>query len=221
VNPDDRQVIDEQITYYRRRAPEYDATSTPKTDPFAREASILWDALRRFDPRGKALDLACGTGQSTGQLVALGADVTALDSSPEMLELNRRKVGDPTVRYIADDVFTWQPDDQYDVVFFSFWLSHIPLSLFERFWDLVATFLAPGGRVFFIDEGRGGDWRGEEFLEEGREVVRRRLRDGREYRAVKVFWDIDELERRLRGLGWDIAVTRTGPFYWGEGRLAR
>jgi hypothetical protein len=81
-------------------------------------------------------------------------------------------------------------------------------------------FLTSGGRVFFIDEGRGGDWRGEEYLEEGRELVRRRLRDGREYRAVKVFWDPDELERRLRDLGWDIAVTSTGRIFWGEGRFS-
>jgi hypothetical protein len=69
-----------------------------------------------------------------------------------MLELNRRKVRDPKVRYIAADLFSWEPDDRNDVVFFGLWLSHVPMSRFEQFWDLVADCLAPSGRVFFVDE---------------------------------------------------------------------
>jgi hypothetical protein len=50
--------------------------------------------------------------------------------------------------------------------------------------------------------------------------VRRRLQDGSEHRAVKIFWEADDLEPRLRALGWDITVRSTGAFYWGEGRLS-
>jgi hypothetical protein len=29
------------------------------------------------------------------------------------------------------------PDRRYDVVFFGFWLSHVPLERFDAFWSMV------------------------------------------------------------------------------------
>ena len=45
--------------------------------------------------------------------------------------------------------------------------------------------------------------------------MRRPLTDGTEFRAVKVLWRADELEARLRSLGWHASVTEVTPFYWG------
>jgi len=42
-------------------------------------------------------------------------------------------------------------DERYDFVFFRFWLSHVPPSRFEQFWDQLRVTLAPGGTVFFVD----------------------------------------------------------------------
>jgi hypothetical protein len=48
--------------------------------------------------------------------------------------------------------------------------------------------------------------------------VERRLNDGTPFRVVKVPFEPDQLERRLRALGWNITVSATpGPFYWGTG----
>ena len=57
----------------------------------------------------------------------------------------------PDARFVEADIFNWEPDDTYDVVFFSFWLSHVPQDRFEWFWSLVDRALVPGGRVFLID----------------------------------------------------------------------
>lgn len=81
----------------------------------------------------------------------------------------------------------------------------------------MADALEPGGRVFFLDDHH----RTEEELVEGHDstVVRRQLLDGRTFRVVKVPYDPATLERRLRDLGWDVAVSATsGPFYWGTGK---
>jgi hypothetical protein len=56
------------------------------------------------------------------------------------------------VRFIQADLFAWEPDRRYDVVFFGFWLSHVPPGRFEPFWSLVAGCLKPQGRVFFADD---------------------------------------------------------------------
>jgi SAM-dependent methyltransferase len=225
---DERRLIDEQIDYYRRRAPEYDRTSAPVEDFLAPQGEQLRDALHAFAPSGNVLELACGTGQWTRELLKFASHITALDSSPEMIAINRRKVDTPNVHYVVADLFDWQPDNPYDVVFFGFWISHVPAAMFEPFWQLVDRCLAPRGRVFFVDEMEAGDWRHEEFLEESGEVVRRRLSDGTEHRAVKHFWDPAQLQKRLTDLGWSITVRGThdnGPlpsaFLWGHGTRAR
>lgn len=217
----DRGLIDEQIVYYDERAAEYDETSTPPNDPLAPQALQIHAALEAFEPRGKVLELACGTGNWTRRLLDHATKLTAVDASAEMLEWSREKVQDGRVRYVHADVFAWEPEDAYDVVFFAFWLSHVPPTSFEHFWNLVGKALAPSGRVFFVDEGRHDYWQEEVVEHEGPHVVTRRLRDGSSYRAVKVFWQPDELEDRLGRLGWQVSVRSTGVFYWGQGTRAR
>jgi hypothetical protein len=120
---------------------------------------------------------------------------------------------------IRADLFTWRPDRRYDVVFFGFWLSHVPAERFESFWSLVADCLKPQGRVFFADDA----YRTPDELVEGpsSSTIRRKIPDGTAYRIVKVPHQPAELERLLRQLGWDIKVTATaGPCYWGAGSLA-
>jgi trans-aconitate methyltransferase len=209
------QLLAEQVAYYRALAPEYldGALHAPGGDEI--EA-----ALDAFAPAGDVLELACGPGSWTPRLLRDAATVTAVDSAPEMLALAREAVGDdPRVRFVLADLFEWRPDRRYDVVFFGFWLSHVPLERFEAFWALVDDGLAPGGRVFFADDA----YRTPDELVEGEasSTIRRRLRDGSAHRAVKVPHTPRELERRLAALGWDIAVSPTaGPFFWGAGGRA-
>jgi SAM-dependent methyltransferase len=207
-------LVAEQIAYYRALAPEYLAGVLDM--PGADEVEA---ALDRFAPTGDVLELACGPGPWTARLVRDARTVTAVDAAPEMLALARSRVADPRVQFICADLFTWRPDRRYDVVFFGFWLSHVPLERFAAFWRLVSDCLTPGGRVFFADDA----YRTPDELVEGpaSSTIRRRLRDGTAYRAVKVPHSVGELEARLAELGWDIKVSATsGPFYWGAGGRA-
>ena len=103
-------------------------------------------------PAGDVLELACGTGYFTAEIVRHAQSVTALDASPRMLAINERRVANPTVTYVNADTFAWQPDRSYHTVFFGAWLSHVPPTAFDDFWALVRTCLAPNGRVAFVDE---------------------------------------------------------------------
>ena len=211
AEPEVARLLGEQIAYYRALAPDYldQVLDLPGGD--------FTDVLDAFAPTGSVLELACGPGMWTSQLLRYASDVTAVDASPEMLALAKARVGEERVRFVQADLFTWHPDRRYDAVFFGFWLSHVPAGQFESFWSMVADCLKPQGRVFFADDA----YRTPAELVEGpsSSTIRRQVPDGTAYRLVKVPHQPEELERRLRRLGWDITVTATaGPFYWGAGR---
>ena len=86
----------------------------------------LAEALETFRPAGQVLELACGPGVWTGQLLRHATEVTAVDASPDMLAVAAAQVGSDRVRFVRADLFDWVPDRRYDVVFFGFWLSHVP-----------------------------------------------------------------------------------------------
>jgi hypothetical protein len=75
--------------------------------------------------------------------------------------------------------------------------------------------LAPGGRVFLIDESAHGLWPEEVAVDGDGETVIRRLSDGRQFRIVKVLWKPSALGERLRSLGCEANLTQRDPFYWG------
>jgi trans-aconitate methyltransferase len=208
---DDEPLLAEQVAYYRALASEYHDHAIRGPG-----GSELVTALDLFRPTGCVLELACGTGVWTQQLLRHATSVTAVDAAPEMLAIASARVRDGRVRFVEANLFTWTPDRRYDVVFFAFWLSHVPLERFESFWSLVADCLRPHGRVFFVDDAyRTPD---ELINGESSSTIRRRLNDGTAYRIVKVPHQAADLEERLGRLGWRIAVTATsGPFFWGAG----
>lgn len=230
--PDRDALIDEQVAYYRARAAEYDRMleregryQLDSLDPSSEDADtrglgIIEEALAGLGVQGDVLELACGPGWWTKRLAMSAASVTGLDASPEMLALNRSRVGRENVRLLESDIFDWSPDRLYDLVFFSFWLSHVPPDRFDEFWTVVANCLKPGGRVFFADERQSDPRDGpEESLHDDRGTAVRGLEDGRRFRMVKVYYPGDEIERRLTHLGWDARVEGVGSrLYYGIAR---
>ncbi len=226
-HPDDAdptsELVADQIDYYRARAAEYDASLRDLARYYtlggnvaggdeAGDIAMIEQELLRLAPFGRVLELACGTGWWTQLLAANGASVTAVDASPEMLAINRERVARPNVRYVAADIFNWRPSEPYDLVFFAFWLSHVPHARLEAFWRVVQQSLAPGGRVYFIDEleGRAPE---EDRIDD--DAVRRTLHDGRNFRAVKVFYRPPQIAASLKAMGWRATVSAAGRFFYG------
>jgi len=218
-------IIAEQIAYYRARAPEYDQWFQREGDfdngpdgnaQWFAEIASLDRALDEFSANGAILELASGTGWWTERLSRYTTDLTCVDASAETIEIAHGRA--PDARFIQADILDWEPDRRYDIVFFSFWLSHVPATRFDSFWSLVDRALASEGRVFFIDnyyEGRGG------YQQPGDpdRIVTRRLNDGREFQAVKNNYEPSALAEGLGGLGWTAEVATTGSFfYYGSAR---
>jgi ubiquinone/menaquinone biosynthesis C-methylase UbiE len=217
-------LLAEQAGYYRARAGEYDDwwfrrgryDHGPEANArwFA-DAAEVEAALERFNPTGEVLELACGTGLWTRHLLAHARSLTAIDASPEVLELARARVGDPGVSFVQADLFSLEPSRTYDVCFFAFWLSHVPEERFETFWRKVKQAVEPSGRVFFVDSSRNelASAVDHELPDQGKETMLRRLADGREYNIVKRFYEPEALQLRLAELGWSAHIQTTSEFF--------
>ncbi len=236
---DEAALLQEQQDYYRARAPEYDRWwfREGRFD-HGPEANARWfadvetveRALERFGPAGDVLELACGTGLWTRHLVGTARRLVAVDASAEVLavnrtRVNRARVADGRVNYLQADLFEWTPPaGAFDVCFFGFWLSHVPESKFDGFWQRVAGALKPAGRVFFVDSARSDFSGARDHVAPGggEETMTRRLDDGSEFRIVKRYYAPEELEQRLAELGWTVEVSRTCEFFiYGSGSPAR
>jgi demethylmenaquinone methyltransferase/2-methoxy-6-polyprenyl-1,4-benzoquinol methylase len=217
-------LLQEQIDYYRARAGEYDEwwlrTGRYDRGPeenarwFA-EVEQLRRALEDWRPSGAVLELACGTGLWSRELARFADSLTLVDSSPEVLAINASRVPHPNATRIQADLFTWEPTEQFDTVFFSFWLSHVPLDRFPSFWHSLAGWLKPGGRVFFIDSlyDERSTARDHRLRGPAATTINRKLNDGREFRIVKVFYRPDDLQERLAAQGWRARVQGTPTFF--------
>jgi demethylmenaquinone methyltransferase/2-methoxy-6-polyprenyl-1,4-benzoquinol methylase len=229
----ERSILEQQIDYYRARAGEYDEwwfrtgryDRGPEWNARWREdvAQVESGLQRWLDARQPqtALELACGTGLFTRHLAPKVRRLTAVDASPEVLAINRGRVAARNVEYMQADLFAWQPHGRYDIVFFSFWLSHVPDERFAAFWQLVKAALAPGGAAYLIDSGFDPTSTAKDHVLTERDagIVTRKLNDGREFRIVKFFYEPAVLSKKLQGVGFASDLRRTQQYFiYGEAR---
>ena len=219
AEPTEEDLLRQQIRYYRARAPHYDdwwhrrgryVLEADRNAEWDAEVARLKEAVAALLPRGRILELACGTGIWTERLVHHGSEVVAVDSSPEAIAINRRRTTGAPVTYIEADLFAWAPSGHFDAVFFSFWVSHVPPGRWAPFWDMVRGALRPGGTAIFIDNLWGdGTWQGGPK----RTAVTQVRTDGGddlEYQIVKIYYEPGELTAALERVGWQGDVGTTG-----------
>ena len=219
-------VLQDQIEYYRARAGEYDEWfyrvgrydwGAERNAQWFAEVETVVKALREVGKAGTVLELAAGTGNFTKELATIADHVTALDASPEVLEINREKVKSSTVDYQQADLFSWQPEAQYDMVFMSFWMSHVPPEKLDGFLETVKRATKVGGQVFMVDSLRDktrtssasnhADYDPESIYHT------RKLNDGQEYTIVKMFYD-ESLVAKLAEHGFRASYHTSGDYFW-------
>jgi SAM-dependent methyltransferase len=218
-------LLDEQVRYYDDRAPEYEDLwfrrgrhdlGAEFNERWFRETAIVEAAVDAAGTDGSVLEIACGTGLWTRRLAPRSSRYVALDSSRKMLELNGAQNEGPNVEFVLADAFDWEPSsEQFDLIFFGFFISHVPPEAFAGWWTRFRSWLAPGGSVFLVDDAAGPDrpYSGDVVPDGPPRAHRRRLSDGREYTIVKVFYGPGDLALRLAELGWSAEIRGSGQHF--------
>jgi ubiquinone/menaquinone biosynthesis C-methylase UbiE len=177
--------------YYDRRAHEYDdwyrgtGLFSERDRPGWKEELARLTQVVAALPRGRTLDVACGTGFLTRHL---RGDVVGLDQSDSMLEEARRNV--PGATFLRGDALALPvPNRSFDRVFAAHFYGHLEQA--ER-----ETFLAEARRVapelVVADSSR-------EASEEDEAWQERVLNDGSRWRVYKRWFTPDGLAAEVGG----------------------
>jgi ubiquinone/menaquinone biosynthesis C-methylase UbiE len=219
-----------QLEYYRQRAAEYDQWFLrqgryDRGDEWNRRWFSEVDEARthlvELGSVDHCLELACGTGLWTERLARQCKKLTAIDGASEMLKICRARLGETgldlsQIQFVEDDLFEWEPSHEaHDLVFMSFWLSHVPPVRLDEFLQKVYATLKPGGRVFILDSRRSPQSTADDHVlpSEYESSAVRKLNDGREYTILKLFYDPNTLRELLNEAGFASQVRVTNNFF--------
>ncbi|KEK22409.1 class I SAM-dependent methyltransferase [Bacillus gaemokensis] len=151
---------------------------------------------------GKVLELGCGPGRNAIYLAKQGFDVTAIDLSQEGINWGKERAieQDVKIQFICDSIFNLQVQNEYDFVYDSGCLHHIPPHRRIDYVSLIKNSLKSSGYFGLtcfaageVDEKNGSeisDWdvyRGWS-LQGGLAYSEERLRD--------IFYDFEVIELR-------------------------
>lgn len=111
----------------------------------ALEGPAVWSWFGALGGR-RALDLGCGTGRHTRALVDAGANVTALDLTPEMLAVARAKLAGRSVGWLRHALPGPLPfrDETFEIVVMGLVAEHV--ADLDSLLVESARVLCPGGR---------------------------------------------------------------------------
>ena len=111
--------------------------------------ALMYRSAGNLGPGKKALEIGCGTGIFTSIIARSGADITAIELSPELVERARAENKAPNVAYRVMNVEKLEfPDDSFDCVYGSSVLHHLNL---QAALPEMRRVLKPGGAFVFTE----------------------------------------------------------------------
>jgi ubiquinone/menaquinone biosynthesis C-methylase UbiE len=136
---------------YDRLAPFYDWMARVMLVPFGGEPAFRRKVASLLSvSRGeRVLELGCGTGAMTRELVSLGADVTAYDLSEAMLARARRRA--PRATFVRGDILSVTETESFDRVLLCFVLHEMDEETRARTLGVARRALRPEGRLGILD----------------------------------------------------------------------
>lgn len=140
------------LRFYRENAQAYAEREIAKHTRLTRFLALL--------PVGATiLELGCGAGAASAEMIARGFDVCATDGSPEMAAEAARRLGRPVETLLFHDL---DKVEAYDGVWANACLLHVPRDELAQVLALIWRALKPGG--YFYASYKAGDADGRDTL---------------------------------------------------------
>ena len=144
---------EDTLQFYRSNAKAY----------AGREITSRQTRINRFlaalPPGASILELGCGAGADSAQMLAAGFDVRPTDGSPELAAEASRRLGRPVETLLFHDL---DEVEAYDGVWANACLLHVPRSELAQVLTLIWRALKPGGH--FYASFKAGDEDGRDTL---------------------------------------------------------
>lgn len=115
--------------------------------------------LARLPAGATILELGCGAGAASAEMLARGFDARPTDGSPEMAEEAARRLGRPVETLLFHDLDAFEA---YDGVWANACLLHVPRPGLAQIFNLIWRALKPGG--YFYASFKTGDAEGRDTL---------------------------------------------------------
>jgi SAM-dependent methyltransferase len=188
---------------FDRLAPEYDTLWTSSTVGRL-QRNAVWRAIGPLVRAGEpVLDLGCGTGEDAAWLMRLGARVSGIDVSPEMVKRARARGVAARVLAIEESA---RLGEQFDMVLSNFGALNCVVD-----WPCLAQLVRPGGYAVLCVLGRFCLWETAWHLLRGqpRKSARRWMgSDQRSSIGVQVFYRGMREVRCMLGGGFRLVSVR-------------
>ena len=141
---------DATLQFYRRNAEAY-----AKREITSRHARLT-KFLALVPPGAAILELGCGAGADSAEMLARGYDVTPTDGSPEMAEVASRRVGRPVGTLLFGDI---DAVEAYHGVWANACLLHVPRDQLASVLSLIHRAIKPDGAFYASYKTGDGDGR--------------------------------------------------------------
>lgn len=130
-----------------------------------RQREAVWREIDKlFGPGGRVLDLGCGTGEDAAHLASRGVRVDAVDASPAMIDVARRRIaGAELTDHVTTQVLSIESLDRlaksgpFDGALANFGVLNCVENL-ERVAARLSRLVKPGGRIALCSMGRSCLW---------------------------------------------------------------
>jgi SAM-dependent methyltransferase len=141
------------LRFYRDNAQAYAAREIAKHARLTRFLALLL-------PGATILELGCGAGGDSAQMLAAGFDVSPTDGSPELAEEASRRLGRPVATLLFQDL---DEVEAYHGVWANACLLHVPRPELAQALTLIWRALRPGG--YFYASFKAGEAGGRDTLD--------------------------------------------------------
>lgn len=126
------------LQFYRSNAEAYAERDIAKHTRLSRFLALL-------PPGARVLELGCGAGAASAEMIARGFDAEPTDGSPELAAEASRRLGRPVATLLFHDL---DKVDTYDGVWANACLLHVPRPELAHVVALIWRALKPGGHFY-------------------------------------------------------------------------